>query len=153
MAMGRHPKRTVLVEIGRLRPFSDVGGRHVLRLDSSSQRRQDLAERLRTAGCSVDLSGRDWHKVGSFHLEQPAGASQNAPTPPNALSAEAITVLKFLESREHNVKAEMVADELGIETGRVSYILMKLRKEAYVYEVLTGFQIDDKGREALHGPV
>jgi predicted nucleotide-binding protein len=61
MAMGRNPRRTVLVEIGTLRPFSDVGGRHVLRLDNSSEHRQDLAQRLQTAGCAVDLTGRHWH--------------------------------------------------------------------------------------------
>jgi predicted nucleotide-binding protein len=74
MAMGRDPKRTVLVQIGDLRPFSDVGGRHVLRLNNSSERRQDLADRLKTAGCLVDLTGRDWHKVGSFGLETPTAA-------------------------------------------------------------------------------
>ena len=71
MAMGRYPNRTVLVQIGTLRPFSDVGGRHVLRLNNSSQRRQDLADRLRTAGCAVDLTGRDWRTVGSFDLAEP----------------------------------------------------------------------------------
>jgi hypothetical protein len=75
MAMGRNPKRTVLVEIGTLRPFSDVGGRHVLRLNNSSERRHDLAQRLQTAGCAVDLTGRDWHTVGSFDLK---------PAPPSA---------------------------------------------------------------------
>lgn len=70
MAMGRNPNRTILVEVGTLRPFSDIGGRHVLRLNDSSERRQDLAERLRTAGCPVDLTGRDWHKVGSFEIIQ-----------------------------------------------------------------------------------
>lgn len=69
MAFGRNPKRTVLVEIGILRPFSDVAGRHVVRLDNSVGRRQDLAERLRAAGCDVDLSGRDWHTVGSFTVD------------------------------------------------------------------------------------
>lgn len=70
MAMGHDPRRTVLVQVGDLRPFSDVGGRHLLRLNDSPERRQDLADRLRAAGCAVDLSGRDWLKAGSFVLKQ-----------------------------------------------------------------------------------
>lgn len=66
MAMGRDEDRTILVEIGQLRPFSDVGGRHTLRFDGSTQRRQELAERLNTAGCSVSLSGTRWHTAGDF---------------------------------------------------------------------------------------
>jgi predicted nucleotide-binding protein len=66
MAMGRDSKRTVLVQVGQLRPFSDIGGRHVLRLKNSSTSRQELADRLRTAGCDVDMSGTDWHTTGSF---------------------------------------------------------------------------------------
>ena len=71
MAMGCNPKRTIMVQLGTLRPFSDVGGRHVLRMNNSIERRQELAERLKTAGCAVDLSGRDWHTVGSFELVDP----------------------------------------------------------------------------------
>jgi predicted nucleotide-binding protein len=77
MAFGRHPKRTVLVEMGALRPFSDIGGRHVLRLNDSSQRRQDLANRLQTAGCAVDLTGRDWHTAGSFEMKTAAESAGN----------------------------------------------------------------------------
>lgn len=68
MAMGRDPDRTVLVEVGSLRPFSDIGGRHTIRFDGSSPRRQELAERLRTAGCAVKLDGTDWHSAGEFDL-------------------------------------------------------------------------------------
>jgi predicted nucleotide-binding protein len=74
MAMGRDARRTVLVEIGSLRPFSDVAGRHILRLNNSSERRQDFAERLRTAGCPVELTGRNWHSVGSFEVDEPRSA-------------------------------------------------------------------------------
>lgn len=66
MAMGRDENRTVLVELGRCRPFSDIGGRHLLRLDNSTARRQELAERLQNAGCDVRLSGTDWHTAGDF---------------------------------------------------------------------------------------
>ena len=66
MAMGWSEDRTVLVELGTLRSFSDVAGRHVIRLDSSTQRRQDLAQRLEAAGCPVNTGGTDWHTTGDF---------------------------------------------------------------------------------------
>lgn len=66
MAMGRNPDRTVMVELGDLRPFSDIAGRHTIKLDNSSAARHELAQRLETAGCAVDLTGRDWHTEGDF---------------------------------------------------------------------------------------
>jgi predicted nucleotide-binding protein len=68
MAMGRFPDRTILVELGSLRPFSDVAGRHVIRMDDTTQRRQELAQRLQSAGCPVNLAGTDWHTEGRFNL-------------------------------------------------------------------------------------
>ena len=65
MAMGRDARRTVIVELGKQRPFSDVFGRHVVRTNSPDWRR-DLASRLETAECAVDTSGTDWLKVGKF---------------------------------------------------------------------------------------
>ena len=82
MAMGRHGDRTILVELGSLRPFSDIGGRHVIRIDNSSQRRQELAQRLKTAGCPVNLDGTDWHTAGDFEkaLEMTVWMSSNSGT-------------------------------------------------------------------------
>lgn len=69
MAMGRDSNRTILVEVGALRPFSDIGGRHVIRLTNDTKRRQELAQRLRDAGCDVNLVGTDWHDAGNLELE------------------------------------------------------------------------------------
>lgn len=66
MALGRYPDRTVLVQVGTLRPFSDIAGRHLVRLSNTSQSRQELLNRLQTAGCEVNVSGTDWHSVGCF---------------------------------------------------------------------------------------
>jgi predicted nucleotide-binding protein len=66
LALGRYPERTILVQIGNLRPFSDIAGRHFIRLRNTSKSRQELALRLQLAGCEVDLSGTDWHDAGSF---------------------------------------------------------------------------------------
>ncbi|MBW3646821.1 MAG: nucleotide-binding protein [Actinobacteria bacterium] len=66
MAMGRDADRTVLVELGSLRPFSDVAGRHAVRLREGPEGRQDIAQRLLSAGCAVDMSGTDWLTAGDF---------------------------------------------------------------------------------------
>lgn len=71
MAFGRHPDQTLLVQVGRVKEFSDVAGRHVLRLDNSAERRKAFADRLAVAGCSVDLSGDDWMSVGDFEQQMP----------------------------------------------------------------------------------
>ena len=77
MAMGRDPARTILVELGELRSFSDVAGRHVLRMNNEIGMRKQLAERLRTAGCDVDTSGEDWHVAGDF--VQPPRLDEGSP--------------------------------------------------------------------------
>ncbi|MFX0577693.1 TIR domain-containing protein [Nocardia nepalensis] len=66
MAMGSFPERTVLVEFGRVKVFSDIHGRHSVRLDNSIGKRQMLAQKLQTAGCDVDLTGTDWHTAGDL---------------------------------------------------------------------------------------
>lgn len=73
MALARNEDRTIIVELGQIRSFSDIHGRHVVRLDNSIEKRQDLATRLRTAGCSVDLDGADWHQEGDLTPPSPPG--------------------------------------------------------------------------------
>jgi predicted nucleotide-binding protein len=69
MAFGTHPDRTIIVEIGsRLRAFSDIFGRHAVRLDGSAERLRDLASRLKTAGCEINDSGADWLDASRFSI-------------------------------------------------------------------------------------
>lgn len=66
LAFGRNPESTVLVQIGDVRPFSDVAGRHIARLSNSTESRQELITKLANAGCNVQASGTDWHTEGDF---------------------------------------------------------------------------------------
>ncbi|MCK6428480.1 MAG: nucleotide-binding protein [Burkholderiaceae bacterium] len=66
MAFGRDPNSTVLVQLGETRPFSDIGGRHVLHLSDSPASRQEFVTKLANAGCNVDTSGTDWLSAGTF---------------------------------------------------------------------------------------
>jgi predicted nucleotide-binding protein len=66
MAMSKCPERTVLLQLGDIRPFSDIGGRHILRMDNSYDKRRDLANRLLHAGCDLKWNHADWHNAGDF---------------------------------------------------------------------------------------
>jgi len=66
MAMGRNAKRTILVQIGELCPWSDIGGRHITHLDNTAENRHELVQKLKAAGCEVDDSGKDWLITGEF---------------------------------------------------------------------------------------
>ena len=66
MAMGLNADRTILVELGSLRQLTDIAGIYVIRMNDTPQRRQELAQRLQTAGCPVDLEGTDWIAAGDF---------------------------------------------------------------------------------------
>ncbi|WP_054048482.1 TIR domain-containing protein [Alloactinosynnema sp. L-07] len=66
MAMALCPDRTLFVEFGKVRPFTDLGGRNVVRLFDSPQRRTLLGRRLADIGCPVDDSGTDWLTAGDL---------------------------------------------------------------------------------------
>jgi len=68
MAFGLQRNRTVLVELGTLRGFSDASGRYAIRLDNTSAKRNELAQRLKSIGCDVHLEGNDWLFAGNFNV-------------------------------------------------------------------------------------
>ena len=66
MAFATHPDRTVMVQLGNVREFIDVAGRHVVHMSNEYSKRQELATKLTNAGCDVDTTGTDWVEAGDF---------------------------------------------------------------------------------------
>jgi Predicted nucleotide-binding protein containing TIR-like domain len=96
MAMGRDARRTVLVELGAMRPFSDVAGRHAVRLAPTPEKRKDLAQRLRTAGCDVNLDGDDWLHTGDFTAPEVPDGPVGRRVPSNTKRSNKHLDAKFL---------------------------------------------------------
>lgn len=75
MALAYFPKRTVLVQVGKLRPMSDLSGKHLVFLDDSTEKRKAVAQRLEAAGCPVNTSGNKWLSAGKFAKAQAPSSS------------------------------------------------------------------------------
>jgi predicted nucleotide-binding protein len=75
MALGRYPDRTILLQVGQLRPFSDLGGRHIVHFRGTADSRAALRGRLLLAGCAINEFGTDWLTVGAdyFGTERTVG--------------------------------------------------------------------------------
>lgn len=84
MALASHPDRTIFVEIGKVRPFSDVTGRHMVRLTGAASTLHAVATRLGNAGCPVNVAGAGWLDESRFkNLE--AHSRRAGPNPKDAL--------------------------------------------------------------------
>jgi predicted nucleotide-binding protein len=66
LAQMAYPENTVIVEVGKMRPLSDLAGLNVIRFDGSPQAIRKVLNRLEVAGCAVDYSGTDWLDSGRF---------------------------------------------------------------------------------------
>ncbi len=66
LALGMHPKKTLLVQVGEVKGFTDILGKHIPRLTNDQAKRNDIANRLRKLGCKVDTTGDDWRVTGNF---------------------------------------------------------------------------------------
>lgn len=159
MAIARHPDRTILVEVGVLRPFSDLAGRHLIRLTNDSARRQEFAQRLQAAGCPADLSTTAWHTAGDFNLAVPVGRksqdTEQAETAEEELSEEEVRVLRLLsQDREEDLKSLQVAQAMSCSDELAWYYLERLRDANYVTQAInmyTGprWSLSKKGRAFL----
>lgn len=61
MALATDPDRTILTQLGPLRPASDLDGLNYVRLSNAPASRSDLRRRLKNAGCAIsDEAGPAW---------------------------------------------------------------------------------------------
>jgi predicted nucleotide-binding protein len=77
IAIGTHHKKTVMVQVGRVKSFSDIGGMHIPDLSNEDKSRHEFANRLKDLGCNINQDGDHWLRAGDF-----------MPTPPKARKAK-----------------------------------------------------------------
>ena len=126
MAMGRYPERTILVQVGNLRKWTDVEGRHVTHLNNSYDKRHELAIKLQTSGCLVDLSGADWAKEGDFgdEADEPAESNRTsaASVPQAKNKAQSLIMKQANELHSKLVSALQNRDPVLERDYRIEYI-------------------------------
>jgi hypothetical protein len=86
-AFGTHPNHTILVEVGSLRPVSDLAGLNVVRIGATKGPLMALAARLEGAGCPVDGSDLDAFDPSMFaqlpsRNRKARATDESAPTGP-----------------------------------------------------------------------
>lgn len=129
-AFGTHPDRTLLIEVGQVKAFSDVAGRHVIRLSNSAEKRNEVAERLRTSGCNVKTSGSDWLKTGNFDINR--GNKISTPQSVDKLPEEAEKVLMFF-TKHTEVTASQIAHGISLDLTRTEHWLDTLDEAEMIY--------------------
>lgn len=67
LALGRHSRKTLLVQVGDIRDISDIAGKHMVYLSNDAASRKEFAQRLKSKlKLQVDLTGDQWLKDGDF---------------------------------------------------------------------------------------
>lgn len=65
-AFSRFPERTILVQVGHVKLFSDIDGRYMSNFTGKENERKDLINRLKSVGCIVNDQGDAWRSAGDF---------------------------------------------------------------------------------------
>ncbi|SDT17286.1 CATRA conflict system CASPASE/TPR repeat-associated protein [Actinoplanes derwentensis] len=66
MALAVQRDRTIIIEIGDLRPVSDLAGINTIHFNGTVASLHKIAQRLRGAGCAVNTDGTDWLDATRF---------------------------------------------------------------------------------------
>ncbi|GGS66607.1 TIR domain-containing protein [Streptomyces cinerochromogenes] len=81
MVLMAYPERTLMVEVGALRPIADIAGRNVIKFDGSETALRKIAQRLRLAGCTVDDTRSDWLQTWPYRHLSAYGRSGRGASP------------------------------------------------------------------------
>jgi predicted nucleotide-binding protein len=154
MAFGRHSDRTIMVQIGHLRPFSDVAGKHAIHFTGTAEQRTDLRERLKTAGCAVTEGGTDWLKAGNFDEAarlttlSDHKTAEKTPITPNLNDNDIMSLLetwwKRREEHQHIevIKTDEVDEHLSLPKGSAMRLLEKVATNL-------GYKLQRRGERTL----
>jgi predicted nucleotide-binding protein len=66
IAIGTHHRKTVMVQVGDVKPFTDLGGMHIPHLSGDDKSRHDFANRLEDLNCKINRDGDHWLRAGDF---------------------------------------------------------------------------------------
>jgi predicted nucleotide-binding protein len=164
LAFGRHQERTILVELGSTRPFSDIAGRHMVRISNDAGARQDLVTRLKNAGCTVKIEGKvDWLTAGNFdealksHAESIENEIQNLQISSDDKvitlhDRSQIEILLFIAKKgDTGFTAKELSTQFNIHIVKLEYYLDLLVRNEYLYtlSLFDGtliFKLTQKGR-------
>lgn len=138
IALALDEKRSILVEVGTQRSFSDIFGRHLIRLDNTAAKRNALAGRLRTAGCAVETDGNHWLDEGDFSCAPEPTPQKHEMQPEECISLTEAEdkIIKHLAGKKRSVKRDLINVVKESEV-RLDYYLNRLQKKGYVGAILS----------------
>ncbi len=79
VAIGTHHKKTVMVRVGDVKTFTDVGGMHIPHFGGDDSSRHDLANRLEDLNCKINRDGDHWLRAGDFTPTPPKSKRKKSP--------------------------------------------------------------------------
>ena len=68
------------MQVGKVRGFSDIAGKHLVRLTNDPVKRNEVANRLQKIGCTINKIGSDWMTEGNFEPTESKPMKARAPT-------------------------------------------------------------------------
>ena len=155
MALALHRDRTVPVAIGKVRPFSNIDGINLVRLDNTPETRNVLAGRLENAGCPVNRDGKDWLTIGNF---EPPCAAPVSPQEDedqeraHGFSEEEKSILKALFDHGEITEND-IANFTELGASKVDFWIKELLGKSVIYQVSAGMSLGENSFTISSGQV